>query len=301
MSRRFHPSSTSELPGGSRWRPAPALGASMALHLLAIPALLAAPAAWPLWAGLLAADHVALGLLGLSPGAAWIGASVTRLPAPAAARNEVALTFDDGPDPEVTPRILDLLDRAGARASFFCIGRRAARYPALVADIVARGHSVENHSYHHAAGFALRPPWVIRRDLLQAQTVLTALVGRAPRFVRAPFGIRGPMLDPALAGTGLTHVAWTRRGRDTVTGDPARIHATLTRDLAGGDILLLHDSGAAPGPDGASVVLSVLPALLADLRAAGLRSVGLPEAMPRRLTFPHPPAHVSATLREPMR
>ena len=262
-----------------RWRPAPALAASAALHAAALPALLAAPGAWPLVAGVLLADHLTLGLLALVPGGGALGPSVARLPAAAAARGEVALTFDDGPDPAVTPRVLDLLDRAGARASFFCVGRRAARHPELVAEIAGRGHGVENHSHSHAAGFALRGPWAIRRDLLEAQAVLTAAAGRAPRFVRAPFGIRGPMLDPALAGTGLQHVAWTRRGRDTVRGDPALVLGRLTRGLAGGDILLLHDAGAAPGPDGAPVVLAVLPALLARLADAGLRAVSLSEAV----------------------
>ena len=263
----------------SRWRPAPALTASAVLHAVALPALLVAPGAWPLWAGAILADHLALGLLGLLPDAGAIGPSLARLPAAAASRGEVALTFDDGPDPEVTPRVLDLLDRAGARASFFCVGRRAARHPELVAEIAGRGHGVENHSHSHAAGFALRGPWAIRRDLLEAQAVLTAAAGRAPRFVRAPFGIRGPMLDPALAGTGLRHVAWTRRGRDTVRGDPALVLGRLTQGLAGGDILLLHDAGAAPGPDGAPVVLAVLPALLARLADAGLRAVSLSEAV----------------------
>jgi peptidoglycan/xylan/chitin deacetylase (PgdA/CDA1 family) len=262
-----------------RWRPAPALIATLGLHAAALPALAVAPWAWPAVLGVLLANHAALGVLGLLPGNRWIGPTLVRLPAAAAARGEVALTFDDGPHPTVTPQVLDLLDRHGARASFFCIGRRAAAHPHLVREIVARGHSVENHSHRHDMGFALRGPQAIRRELLAAQAVLTAASGTPPRFVRAPFGIRGPMLDPALAGTGLRHVAWTRRGRDTVCNNTGVVLARLSRGLAAGDVLLLHDGASAIGADGTPVVLTVLPALLATLTAQGLRAVTLRAAL----------------------
>lgn len=263
--------------GGVPWRPAPALIASAALHAAAVPAVIAAPGAWAAVLGVLAANHLALGLLGLGPRGGWIGPTLSRLPPQA--RGMVALTFDDGPDPEITPRVLDILDRYDARASFFCVGRRAGRLPERVREIAARGHSVENHSHRHGAGFALRPFWVIRREILQAQAVLTAIAGQAPRFMRAPFGIRGPMLDPALAGTGLRHVGWTRRGRDTVCAEPARVLARLVTSPRSGDILLLHDGGSARTASGEPVVLAVLPALLETIRARGLRAVSLPEAM----------------------
>lgn len=262
-----------------RWRPAPALVATFAMHAAALPALAAAPGAWPAVLGALIANHAALGLLGLAPGNRWIGPTLVRLPAAAAARREVALTFDDGPHPAVTPRVLDLLDRRGARATFFCVGRRAKAHPDLVRDIAARGHAVENHSDRHEKRFALQTPWAIRRELRTAQTTLTAAAGTPPRFVRAPFGIRGPMLDPALAGTGLRHVAWTRRGKDTICNDPALVLARLTRGLAAGDILLLHDGASAVGADGTPVVLTVLPALLAALAAQGLHAVTLRAAL----------------------
>ena len=225
--------------------------------------------------GLLLADHAALAGLSLLPGSALLGPSSARLPAAAAARGEVALTFDDGPDPEVTPRVLDLLDQAGARASFFCIGARAGAHPALVREISRRGHTVENHSFGHATLFAAWSLPAIRRDLRHAQTVLTAAAGSAPRFVRAPFGIRSPLFDPALAGTGLRHVAWSARGHDTVCANPNVVLARLTRRLAAGAVLLLHDGNAARTGNGDPVVLAVLPALLATLAARGLRAVTL--------------------------
>jgi peptidoglycan/xylan/chitin deacetylase (PgdA/CDA1 family) len=263
---------------GTRWRPAPAFAATLALHAAAVPALLAWPEAWAHVLEVLLADHAALGTLGLLPRCGWIGPTVSRLPSAASARGEVALTFDDGPDPDVTPRVLDLLDRHGARASFFCVGRRALAHPDLVRDIARRGHSVENHSFSHTTLFAARGLWALRRDLLQAQAVLTAAAGAPPRFVRAPFGIRSPLLDPALAGTGLRHVAWSARGWDTVCRNPAAVLNRLTRRLAAGDVLLLHDGHSAAAADGTKVVLAVLPALLAALSAGGLRAVSLPDA-----------------------
>ena len=243
-----------------------------------MPALLAWPGEWAAVLGALAANHLALGLLALAPRTQWTGRVLVRLPAAAVARGEVALTFDDGPDPAVTPRVLDLLDAAGARASFFCIGKRAARFPDLVREIVRRGHSVENHSHRHPALFAAWSAPAMRRELVKAQTVLTQTAGTPPRFVRAPLGLRGPWFDLALAGTGLRPIAWTARGRDTVCADPRIVLQRLTRRLAAGDVLLLHDATAAEGPDGEKVVLAVLPMLLAALAARGLRPVTLPAA-----------------------
>ncbi len=263
---------------GTSWRPAPALAATLALHAAALPALLAWPDAWPQVLEALLADHATMGALCFLPHAPLLGPSITRLPPAAAARGQVALTFDDGPDPETTPRVLDLLDRFGARASFFCVGRRALAHPALVREIAQRGHAVENHSFCHATLFAAWSLRAIRRDLLRAQTVLTATSGSPPRFMRAPFGIRSPLLDPALAGTGLRHVAWTARGRDTVCGAPHTVLARLTRRLAAGHVLLLHDGSSALAPGGEKVVLAVLPDLLAAIAARGLRAVTLRDA-----------------------
>lgn len=254
------------------------MAASLALHAAAVPALFTWPDAWPKVLELLLADHAAMGALGLLPRSGLLGASISRLPDAAAARGEVALTFDDGPDPAVTPHVLDILDRYCARASFFCIGRRAMAHPVLVREIVQLGHSVENHSFGHATLFAAWGLSALRRDLLHAQTVLTTTAGAPPRFVRAPFGIRSPLLDPALAGTGLRHVAWTARGRDTVCGDPAVVLDRLTRRLAAGNVLLLHDGNSAVTASEEKVVLAVLPDLLAAIAARGLRAVSLRDA-----------------------
>src|SRR5580704_10739229 len=128
------------------YRPSALIRGSVALHLAAAAGLALRPALWPWALGAVVADHLALTAAGLVPRSRLLGANWTRLPAAAAARGEIAITIDDGPDPEVTPAVLALLERQGVRASFFCVGERVARFPQLARDIVARGHSIENHS-----------------------------------------------------------------------------------------------------------------------------------------------------------
>lgn len=231
------------------------------------------------WAlGVIAASHGTLALTGLLPGSGLLGPALTRLPS--SAGRAVALTFDDGPDPEVTPRVLDLLDGAGARASFFCIGRAARRHPELVADITARGHEVENHTDEHPPAFAAYLPAAAGRQIDRAQETLTELTGRPPGYFRAPAGVRNPYTELLLARRGLTLAAWSGRGFDTVDGNPGRVCRRLLPRLEAGAVLLLHDGNAARTGAGEAVVLEVLPRLLEAMRDQGLAGVPLPPLPP---------------------
>ncbi len=262
------------------WTPSPTLKASLALHGAAALGVLAAPAQWPWAAGALLANHVVLSLAGLLPRSTLLGPTLTRLPAAAVARREVALTIDDGPDPEVTPQVLDLLDAAKAKATFFCIGWRARENPALCREIVARGHRVENHGDAHAKAFATFGPGRMQADIAAAQHSLSEISGQAPRFFRATAGLRNPFLDPVLHRLDLDLAAWTRRPYDTRCGDADTVYARLTRNLGPGDILLMHDGHAARTPDGQPVILAVLPRLLATLAEHKLTPVTLSDACP---------------------
>ncbi len=256
-----------------RWRPAPLLLASAGLHAAGLAGLALAPGAWPGVVAALVANHALVAAGGLLPRSRLLGPNVTRLPAAAAARREVALTFDDGPDPDITPRVLDLLDGAGACASFFCIGARAERHPGLVREIAARGHRLENHSYRHSHAFWFLPWRALLDEIARTQRVLHEMGGAAPRYFRAPAGLRSPLLEPALAREGLSLASWTRRGFDTVRRDPRAVAARLTKGLAAGDVLLLHDGRGHVGSG--DVVLGALPLVLARLSADGLRGVPL--------------------------
>lgn len=274
------------MPDARRWSPAPAIRFSAGLHAGAGVAALLAPATWPWMLGLLALNHAGLSAAGMLPRSALLGPNLRRLPPAQAARGEVALTFDDGPDPAMTPWVLARLAEAGARASFFLIGHRAARHPALVHAILDGGHTVENHTQDHPLHFAALGMAGQRRQVLLAQRSLEQ-AGAAPRWFRPPVGLRSPLLDPVLAGLGLHHASWTRRGADGALADPARILHRL-RGTAAGDVLLLHDGTWRAAPDGTAPLRAVLPALLCQLRAAGLRAVPLPP--PERLAGARPKA-----------
>lgn len=259
-----------------RWPLTPVLAASLLLHAAALAALLIEPRWWPAAAGAVLCNHAALAVAVMLPRASFIGSNLTCLPAAAAARGAVSLTFDDGPDPAVTPQVLDLLDRYDAKASFFCIGARAAAHPALVAEIVRRGHSVENHSFSHPHAFSFYGWRALAREVDTAQDAIAAAGGRRPQFFRAPAGFRSPLLEPILARRGLRYVSWTRRGFDTRARNAAAVLRRLTRRIAAGDVLLLHDRKGRER--GEALVLTVLSALLPLLRERGLASVSLPAA-----------------------
>lgn len=265
--------------GGTRrpWRPTALLQASAVLHVASLAGALVSPQRWPLAAGAVLGNHIVLALAGMWPRSRLLGHNLTQLPPAAEADAAVALTFDDGPDPEVTPRVLERLDAAGARATFFCIGRRAREHPDVVADIVARGHRLENHSFTHPNTFSLLGPGGLGREIDRTQKVLTELAGRSPVYFRAPAGIRSPWLEPLLARRGLTLVSWTRRGFDSVDRDPSRVSRRLLDGLAARDILLIHDGSMISGRDRAGTVLEILNRVLERLAAMGLGAVALPD------------------------
>ena len=262
-----------------RWRPTLLIRASIALHLLALIAVIAEPRQWRWALVAVLANHTLLTLVGLWPRSHWLGPNWTQLPAAATARNEMALTIDDGPDPIVTPQVLDTLDRYAAQATFFCVGEKAARYPDLCREIVRRGHAVENHSQHHHRHFALMGRSGFMRELQAAQDTLTSITGQGPLFFRAPAGLRNPFLDPVLARLGLRLASWSARGFDTRIGDVEYVRNRLLRGLRAGAILVLHDGNAARTLGGTAVILEVLPTVLAAARAANLRFVTLRQAL----------------------
>ncbi len=261
------------------WQPTLLIRATLLLHVLALIVLVAEPAQWRRVLGAVLANHLLLMLAGLWPRCHWLGPNWTRLPAAAASRHEIALTIDDGPDPVVTPQVLALLDRYDVRATFFCIGEKAARYPDLCRDIVRRGHTIENHSQHHRHYFAMMNRSGFLRELEAAQTTLTAITGRPPLFFRAPAGLRNPFLDPVLTKLDLRLASWSARGFDTRVNNVARVSRRLLHDLRAGAILLLHDGNAARTPAGTPVILDVLPTVLTAAKTAGLRFVTLTAAL----------------------
>ena len=161
------------------WHPSPLVRASVALHVGAAALAMVRPHWWPWALGAVLADHGLLATAGLVPRSGLLGPNWTHLPAPSRAARAVAITIDDGPDPEVTPRVLDLLEQHGARATFFCIGERIERLPQLAREIVARHHEIGNHSYRHPVRFSLLGPRGLDREIGRTQQAT------APQPVRA--------------------------------------------------------------------------------------------------------------------
>lgn len=218
----------------------------------------------------------AAGAGGLLPRSRLLGPNWTRL---RATPDAVALTIDDGPDPAVTPAVLDLLALHGVRATFFCVGERVAQHPELARRISREGHEIGNHTEHHYYAFSLFGPAAMRREIALAQSSIQSICQVVPRFFRAPAGLRNPFLQPCLTRLNLQLASWTRRGYDTQNADSQVVLRRLTRNLAAGDILLLHDGLAARAADGTPVILGVLPKLLAELARRRLRCVTLSEGL----------------------
>ncbi|HSD38443.1 MAG TPA: polysaccharide deacetylase family protein [Rhodocyclaceae bacterium] len=261
---------TASTPPQKPWRPTPFLQASLAVHGGAIALAALAPTLWPWALATVALDHALVTATGLWPRSTWLGPNMLRLPEAAARRGEVWITIDDGPAPSVTPQVLKILEAHGARASFFCIGKHVTANATLTREIVAAGHHVENHSEGHRHNFSLLGPKAMNDEIARAQDSIENVTGRRPHYFRAPAGLRNPFLDYVLHKQGLQLASWTRRGFDTREPDADVVLSRLTKNLAGGDILLLHDAHAARKEDGRAVVLDVLPRLLEELSSRKL-------------------------------
>ena len=215
-------------------------GASLRLGLLfaahAFAAWLWVGAGWPagLAAGLACAAYWAW--VTFRPRSGGFGPVLTR-----SAEGRV-LTIDDGPDPEDTPRLLDLLDLHDRKAVFFVIGDQVRRFPELAREIARRGHELGNHTMTHpqASMWGLGP-WRTRREIVDCQRAIEEVTGTSPRWFRAPVGHRNLFTHPFAAELGLEVVAWTRRGFDTVERDLGKILAALYTDPRPDDVLLLHE------------------------------------------------------------
>lgn len=189
-------------------------------------------------------------------------------------RKEVWLTVDDGPDPEDTPRLLALLAQHQARATFFLIGERAARWPELVQRIVAAGHDVGHHTQTHPlTDFWCARPRRVARELDTALAVYQAVAGVRPRWFRAPAGIKNVFLATALRRRKLTAVAWSVRSLDSICREPQPAVSRVVRGLEPGAIILMHE-----GPRlSAAVRVQAIRAVLTALTERGYRCV-LPPA-----------------------
>ncbi|MGH9699609.1 MAG: polysaccharide deacetylase family protein [Candidatus Acidiferrales bacterium] len=172
----------------------------------------------------------------VSPSSQLFGPTLRRTGNP----RTLALTFDDGPNPAVTPALLDLLARHNASATFFLIGQRVRSVPALAREIAARGHAIGNHTETHPA-LTFLSGRRITAELRRCQEAIATATDAWPRWMRPPFGFRSPMLDGIAQKCGIVSVAmWSVMARDWRPQSAAPVIRRLERSR-GGDIVLLHD------------------------------------------------------------
>lgn len=252
---------------------------SIVVHVLAIILIFLFPIIWPWLSVTILLNHLVLTAISLWPRSQCLGTNWVHLPATAIDKSEIALTIDDGPDPDVTPQVLDLLDQYQVKATFFCIGARASKHPSICQDIIRRGHAIENHTQQHQHHFSLLGPKGFTKEIQAAQNTLTHITGQQPVFFRAPAGLRNPFLDAVLKKLNLTLASWSVRGFDTKNTNAEKIKSKLIGNLKAGSILLLHDGNAAISPQGTPVILAVLPDLILAAKRQGLHFVTLKQAL----------------------
>lgn len=178
------------------------------------------------------------------------------------------LTFDDGPNADATPRILETLAREGVPAAFFQVGRHVRLFPELARATVAAGHEVGNHTDSHIK-LHRRSPGTIRRELEAAHATLLDVTGRAPRSFRAPHGFRNPFVVPAAARLGYRVFGWSFGVWDTALPGAEEIRRRMRRKLSPGAILLLHDGDGYDTRGDRLQTAAALPGIIQDARAAG--------------------------------
>lgn len=196
----------------------------------------------------------------------------------------VALTFDDGPDPQVTPRVLDALGACGARATFFVIGRHVEQRATIAERIVAEGHELGNHSWTHSYFQNFYDRRRQADDIERNRRLIRQISGREPLY-RPPVGLKSPALARIAHAAGMTIVAWSLHSRDTYARDPDAVAARVLARVRPGDIVLLHD-----GHERASrqrlVAATALPAILRGLQARRLQPVSVSELLHASETMP---------------
>jgi peptidoglycan/xylan/chitin deacetylase (PgdA/CDA1 family) len=193
-------------------------------------------------------------------------------------RPRVALTFDDGPDPEVTPRVLDALAAGGAHATFFVIGRALEAHPALARRIVAEGHELANHSYRHSRFQNFFGQRRQDEEIGGGEAAIRKFSQQGEILFRSPVGLKSPPLAEAARRRGLQIVAWSLHSRDTRLTQAGVLAQRVLQRVRAGDIVLFHDGHDLPGRHRPGCA-DALPAILEGLKQRRLESVTVSELL----------------------
>jgi peptidoglycan/xylan/chitin deacetylase (PgdA/CDA1 family) len=180
-------------------------------------------------------------------------------------RKEVAFTFDDGPDNEVTPLILDILKEQGITAAFFVIGSRAVRNPGLIKRMDLEGHIIGGHGFLHHFFFDLLPAKSMKNELKQTADIVQDLTGKRAKLFRPPYGVTNPALARAIRSMGFHSIGWSLKSKDTLITDENVLLYRLKKKIKPGDVILFHDTKP--------VLLEMLPKFIACLKKAKFQIV----------------------------
>lgn len=180
-------------------------------------------------------------------------------------QNWVSITFDDGPDPEFTPQVLDLLKKHGAKSTFFCVGHKVEKHPDLLKRIIAEGHTIGNHTYSHSRSFGFYSTEEVVSELERSKAIVKDLTGLTMDMYRPTFGVTNPAIEKAVKDLGIQSIGWSVRSLDTTARTENMVLKRITSKVSKGDIVLLHDSSAKS--------VAVLERLLVFLQEKNLQSV----------------------------
>ncbi|RKR14496.1 peptidoglycan/xylan/chitin deacetylase (PgdA/CDA1 family) [Maribacter vaceletii] len=185
--------------------------------------------------------------------------------------NKVAITFDDGPHPEFTPQVLELLEKYNAKATFFCIGKEIKEHQAIVSTILEKGHTIGNHTYSHTRNFGFLSTEKVKQELEQTNALVKAIFNKSMRLYRPAFGVTNPRIKQAVQDTNLTSIGWSVRSLDTTKRSKNMVVRRITKNLKKGDIILLHDTSAKS--------VAVLEQLLLFLQQKKMQSIPVNELL----------------------
>ena len=180
-------------------------------------------------------------------------------------KNQIAITFDDGPNPEFTPKVLALLKKYNAKATFFCIGQLIEKHPEIFKNIIEQGHTIGNHTFSHSTNFGFFSTEKVVSELQQTNKIIKQQSGLDAQLYRPVFGVTNPRIKRAVKITGLQPIGWNRRSLDTRNITEKRILKRVTQNLKKGDVVLLHDTS--------EKTIAVLEQLLLFLQQQKITSV----------------------------
>lgn len=234
------------------------------------------PLAWWFAGGILVLGSVLLISLVCSVRSSFLVNTLWRA---SASTNAIALTFDDGPDPAYTNRLLDILAEHKVPAAFFVVGNRVRQHPELVLRAHSEGHVIGNHTEHHSVLFHCSLWSKLRREIASCNEAIHTAIGSTPTMFRSPHGFKNPALADVVKAMAMTVVGWQVRGCDAVSTDPKAIETRVVESIQPGGIILLHDGSGLGGTNDRNATIEALPAIITRLREKGMKFVRLDELL----------------------